>query len=514
MAATLAPTICGLYTRVSTRNQADTEYSSLETQREKLEAYCKSQEQYVVYRVYEDAGFSADSMNRPALKELLQDIRAGRISCVLAYKIDRLTRSVKDFHVLMDLFDRHGAKFVSITQSLDTHHPMGRLLRNILLDFAQFEREMTADRTRDKMQQRATKGLWNGGNVPFGYQNEGKRLVKHPQESLYVQFMFQFFTKDPSLARLRDELHLRGWYSRSGKPWGKMSLDYILRNPTYYGQVQFNDQIFQGEHPALIEEGLYHKVQALAREHTRVETKFQRTFLLKGLLKCSVCQSVMTPHYTQKRRKDQSINRIAYYRCSKTMHHNNTVCTVKALNANEVERQVIEHLAELSQHAEWVTTTVEDLNRDQKERVRPLEQEAIRLTAGLNKLEREIDRLVRGVGQGTVSVQRLEQEMHRQHKEQQSLEAQYQAVHRQIQEHLAREYDSEVVIRNLQDFQRVFAALLPKEQAEVLRCLVRDIDVYPDKLVFNIFELAEIGTSSKKRTGWLPGQDSNLRPAG
>ena len=141
MAIAPAPTICGLYTRVSTRNQADTEYSSLETQREKLEAYCKSQEQYVVYRVYEDAGFSADTMNRPALKELLQDIRAGRITCVLAYKIDRLTRSVKDFHVLMDLFDRHGAKFVSITQSLDTHHPMGRLLRNILLDFAQFERE-------------------------------------------------------------------------------------------------------------------------------------------------------------------------------------------------------------------------------------------------------------------------------------------------------------------------------------------------------------------------------------
>jgi site-specific DNA recombinase len=106
MAVTPVPTICGLYTRVSTRNQADTEYSSLETQREKLEAYCKSQDQYVIYRVYEDAGFSADTMNRPALKELLQDIRAGRITCVLAYKIDRLTRSVKDFHVLMDLFDR------------------------------------------------------------------------------------------------------------------------------------------------------------------------------------------------------------------------------------------------------------------------------------------------------------------------------------------------------------------------------------------------------------------------
>ncbi len=514
MAVTPVPTICGLYTRVSTRNQADTEYSSLETQREKLEAYCKSQDQYVIYRVYEDAGFSADTMNRPALKEMLQDIRTGRISCVLAYKIDRLTRSVKDFHVLMDLFDRHGAKFVSITQSLDTHHPMGRLLRNILLDFAQFEREMTADRTRDKMQQRATKGLWNGGNVPFGYRNEDKHLVRHPEEAACVQFMFQQFVQDPSLTRLRAELQRRGWLPRTGKPWGKMTLDYILTNPIYCGRIQFNDQLFPGEHEALIEEGLYHKVQSLPREHSRAVTKIQRTFLLKGLLRCSVCQSFMTPHYTQKRRKDQSINRIAYYRCTKTMQHSNSICTIKALNADAVEHQVVEYLSTLSQQAEWVKVTVEELNRDQKEQVRPLEQETIRLKASLNRLEREIDRLVRGVGQGTVSVQRLEDEMRRQQQEQDSLETQYQAVQRQIQEHTAREYDSEVVLRNLKNFQRIFSALLPKEKMEVLRCLVRDIIVHPDKLVFNIFELAEVGTSSQERKGWLPGQDSNLRPAG
>ena len=509
MAVTPVPTICGLYTRVSTRNQADTEYSSLETQREKLEAYCKSQDQYVIYRVYEDAGFSADTMNRPALKEMLQDIRTGRISCVLAYKIDRLTRSVKDFHVLMDLFDRHGAKFVSITQSLDTHHPMGRLLRNILLDFAQFEREMTADRTRDKMQQRATKGLWNGGIVPFGYRNEGKRLVRHPEEAACVQFMFQQFAQDPSLTRLRAELHRRGWLSRSGKQWGKMTLAYILANPVYCGRTQFNDQLFQGEHEALIEEGLYHKVQSLPRDHGRAVTKIQRTFLLKGLLRCSVCQSFMSPHYTQKRRKDQSINRIAYYRCTKTMQHSNSVCTIKALNADAVENQVVEYLSTLSQQAEWVKVTVEELNRDQKEQVRPLEQEAIRLKASLNRLEREIDRLVRGVGQGTVSVQRLEDEMRRQQQEQHSLETQYQAVQRQIQEHTAREYDSEVVLRNLQNFKRIFAALLPKEKMEILRCLVRDIIVHPDKLVFNIFELAEVRTSSQERKGWLPDTDED-----
>jgi site-specific DNA recombinase len=149
--------ICGLYTRVSSRNQADADYSSLETQRERLEAYCRSQDHYIIYRVYEDGGYLADSLDRPALKEMLRDLREGNLNCILAYKIDRLTRSVKDFHLLMDLFDRDGVKFVSVTQSLDTQNPMGRLLRNVLLDFAQFEREMTADRTRDKMYQRAQK---------------------------------------------------------------------------------------------------------------------------------------------------------------------------------------------------------------------------------------------------------------------------------------------------------------------------------------------------------------------
>ncbi len=201
-----------------------------------------------------------------------------------------------------------------------------------------------------------------------------------------MQFMFQFFAQDPSLTRLRAELHRRGWYSRSGKPWGKMTIDYILRNPTYQGKVHFNDQVFQGEHEAIVEEGLFHKVQSMTREHSRAETKIQRIFLLKGLLKCSVCDSVMTPHYTQKRRKDQSIHRIAYYRCTKTMHQNNAVCTVKALNADTVERQVIEYLSTLSQQADWVKGTVEELNRDQKERVRPLEQEAIRLRASLDRL--------------------------------------------------------------------------------------------------------------------------------
>ena len=505
---------CGLYTRVSTRNQLEGEYSSLETQREKLEAYCKSQENYSIYRVYEDGGYSADSLSRPALKELLQDIRDGKVNCVLAYKIDRLTRSVKDFHVLMDIFDRHGVKFVSITQSLDTHHPMGRLLRNILLDFAQFEREMTADRTRDKMQQRASKGLWNGGNVPYGYLNQEKRLVPNPVETERVRFMFQRYAQDRSIARLRQELYRLGWYPRSGQYWGKMTLLYILSNPIYCGRVQFNGQLHKGEHEPLVDEALYFKVQSLQPERTHITTRMERVFLLKGLLRCSKCESVMTPHYTQKRRRDGSVSRIAYYRCTKTMHKSTHMCTIKSLNANDIERVVVQHVMKLCQNSGLVNMTIEELNRDQKEKLKPLEQEAIRLRARLDELEREIDRFIRALGQGTISVKRLEQEMRQREKDREALQVQYDHVQRTMQEQAGRDYDAEVVLQNLQDFQKIYHALAPQEQAEVLRCLVRDIDVYPDKLLLNIFELAELTSGSQKRIDWLPGQDSNLRPAG
>jgi site-specific DNA recombinase len=284
-----------------------------------------------------------------------------------------------------------------------------------------------------------------------------------------------------------------------------MTLAYILSNPVYHGKIQFKDQLFPGEHEPLIDEGLFYKVQSLNREHTRVITKIQRTFLLKGLLKCSACGSFLSPHYTQKRRKDGAVYRIAYYRCTKTVHLSNAVCTIKHLNADQVERLVIQYLAHLSQNADWVKGTIEDLNRDHKEKTRPLEQEAIRLRAKLDQLEREIDRFVRGVGQGTVSVKRLEQEIRDREKDRRSLESQYAAVQRQISEEAVRDYDAEIVLRNLNDFQKVFDALAPQEQVEVLRCLVRDINVYHDKLLLNIFELAEVTPGSQKRIDWLPG---------
>lgn len=506
--------VCGLYTRVSSRNQADADYSSLETQRERLEAFCHSQESYSVYRVYEDGGYSADSLDRPALKEMLRDIREGKLNCVLAYKIDRLTRSVKDFHILMDLFDRFGVKFVSVTQSLDTQNPMGRLLRNVLLDFAQFEREMTADRTRDKMYQRAQKGLWNGGNAPYGYEAENKRLVTNGEEASRVEFMFHHFANAPSLSRLRDELHRRGWYTRSGKPWGKTALDQILRNPTYCGLVRFNDQRFRGQHQALIEETLFNKVQAVRRDRSHSATKISRTFLLKGLIRCSECGSWMTPHYTQKRSKDRTVYRIPYYRCTKTMHFNNAVCTVKHVNADQVEQIVVGKLSELSLNEDYLRTSVEELNRDLKRKAEPLEREAVQVKKRLQEIEQEITRYVKALGQGKLSIGRLEKEIGGLEGDRQVLQRHYDGLQREINTSVVRDYNAEILHRTLKDFRTAFTALNPQEQSEALQCVLKSVTVHPGKLDLEVFALEDFSPSSQKRSGWLPGQDSNLQHFG
>jgi site-specific DNA recombinase len=504
-----AGTICGLYTRVSSRNQADADYSSLETQRERLEAYCQSQENYSVFRVYEDGGYSGDSLDRPALKELLRDVREGRLNCVLAYKIDRLTRSVRDFHQLMDLFDRCGVKFVSVTQSLDTQNPMGRLLRNVLLDFAQFEREMTADRTRDKMYQRAQKGLWNGGNIPYGYTVQNKKLVIQSKEADSLRFMFHRFAEVPSLSRLRDELHRRGWYTRSGKPWSKVALDHILRNPIYCGLVRFNEERFKGEQEALIEEVLYAKVQSLRRDRSHGSTKLSRVFLLKGLVRCSDCGSWMTPHYTQKRHKDGSVYRIPYYRCTKTMHFDNSACGVKHINADIVERTVVQKLSDLSQDEAFLRISVEELNEDLKRKSEPLEREALQIKRRLEEIEGEIGRYVKALGQGKLSIERLETEIAGLDKDKYALQQQLEELQRRINESAARDYNAELLQRTLRDFRVAFTALTAPEQSEALQCVLKSVTVHPQKLDLEIFELEEFLPGSQIRKEWLPGLDSN-----
>ena len=276
---------CAIYTRKSTEEGLNQEFNSLEAQREGAAAYIASQRQLrwmLVSERYDDGGYTGGNLDRPALQKLLRDIKQGQIDCVLVYKVDRLSRSLLDFARLMEIFERHQVCLVSVTQPLNTTTSLGRLTLNILLSFAQFEREMIADRTRDKMAAARRKGKWVGGKPVLGYDvaASGGRLVVNPEEARRVQEMFALYLQHRSLAAVLAEVQARQWTTKQwrtrdgeehvGRPYTKPTLVRLLRNVLYVGQVSHRGEVYAGEQAAIVEKSVWDRVkETLAKEHDR-----------------------------------------------------------------------------------------------------------------------------------------------------------------------------------------------------------------------------------------------------
>ena len=257
---------CAIYTRKSSEEGLEQEFNSLQAQHEACSAFIRSQhhEGWVSGRTgYDDGGFSGGNLERPALQRLLADIAAGRVDVVVVYKVDRLTRSLADFARLVEIFDAQGVSFVSVTQQFNTTSSMGRLTLNVLLSFAQFEREVTGERIRDKIAASKKKGMWMGGIVPLGYDASERTLVINPAEAETVRHIFALYREFGCVRRVKEEadrLGLRTKRSttakgteRGGKPFSRGHLYHLLSNPIYTGQIAHGGQLYPGQHPALIE---------------------------------------------------------------------------------------------------------------------------------------------------------------------------------------------------------------------------------------------------------------------
>jgi site-specific DNA recombinase len=265
---------CSIYTRKSTEHNLELAFNSLDAQREACEAYIKSQAHEgwrLIPDRYDDGAFSGASLERPALQQLLADVRAGKIDIVLAYKVDRLTRSLADFAKLIELFDAHGVSFVSVTQSFHTSSSMGRLTLNVLLSFAQFERELIGERVRDKIAASKRKGLWVGGPVPLGYAAVDKKIVVAPAEAEAVRMIFARYLELGSIRALADGLDRRGIRSKprplsngrtiGGGRFGVGALAHLLQNRFYIGEVVYRGEVHRGEHDPILEPALFDAVQ-------------------------------------------------------------------------------------------------------------------------------------------------------------------------------------------------------------------------------------------------------------
>jgi DNA invertase Pin-like site-specific DNA recombinase len=265
---------CAIYTRKSSEHNLDLAFTSLDAQREACEAYIKSQAHEgwrAIPGRYDDGAFSGASLERPALQQLLADIRAGTIDIVLVYKVDRLTRSLSDFAKLIELFDAHDVSFVSVTQSFNTSSSMGRLTLNVLLSFAQFERELIGERVRDKIAASKRKGIWVGGPVPLGYAAVGKKIVVVPVEAEAVRTIFTRYLELGSVRALAEDLDRRGIRSKprrlsdgrtiGGGRFGVGALAHLLKNRFYIGEVVYRGEVHRGEHEPILDSALFAAVQ-------------------------------------------------------------------------------------------------------------------------------------------------------------------------------------------------------------------------------------------------------------
>ncbi|MDP3264211.1 MAG: recombinase family protein [Tabrizicola sp.] len=345
------------YTRKSSEEGLEQEFNSLHAQREACESYISSQrsEGWVLVRdQYDDGGISGGTLERPGLKRLLADIEDWLVDVVVVYKIDRLSRSLMDFSKLVEVFDRNGVTFVSVTQSFNTTTSMGRLTLNILLSFAQFEREVTAERIRDKVRASRMKGMWMGGCPPLGYEVKARKLVENPADAAHVRWVFARFIEIGSGTELARELAARGVTTSRGHRIDKKFIYRMLNNRVYIGDAVHKGTSYPGEHAAIIERETWDKVHAILTESPRkraARTRADTPALLRGLL-YGPDGAAFSPTHT---RKDGRLYR--YYVSQTVLKHGAGSCPVGRVPAGEIEAAVIDQMRIVFRQPEIVAGT-------------------------------------------------------------------------------------------------------------------------------------------------------------
>src|SRR5664279_4185031 len=351
-APSIRPVRCAIYTRVSTEHGLDQEFNALDSQYDAASAYIKRQAHAgwtLIRSRYDDGGYSGGSTDRPDLQQLLDDIRVRKVDVIVVYKVDRLTRSLADFAKLVELFDSHGVSLVSVTQQFNTTTSMGRLTLNVLLSFAQFEREVTSERIRDKIAASKRKGLWVGGMVPLGYEVKNRKVLVIKEEAERVRTIFRRYLELGSLNLLMQDLRQRKIFTKTrklstgktvgGNPLSRGPLAHLLRNRFYIGEVAFKGEILPGEQPAILDRKLFEAVQHRLDEQrtNHTITRSSSESLLMGRI-FDDRGNRMTPSYASKKGK-----RYRYYLSSAlTQGQTERVGSVRRIPAPEIETLVVD----------------------------------------------------------------------------------------------------------------------------------------------------------------------------
>ena len=479
---------CAIYTRKSTTEGLDSDFNTLDAQREACQAYILSQktEGWIASETfYDDGGFTGGNTDRPALQKLLSDIQNGQIDCVVVYKVDRLSRSLLDFAKLMEVFDQHEVAFVSVTQQFNTATSMGRLVLNVLLSFAQFEREIISERTSDKMCAARRKGKWVGGPPVLGYDldRERKRLIVNPDEAKMVQKLFALYLERQSMLKVTQEANRRGWKTKSwvtkngkireGRPFDKARLQRILSDITYIGKVRHKEQSFPGEHSGVVDQSVFRQVKALIEKNRSAGGKAYRNphaGLLKRLLRCGNCGAAMGHTYTKKCNK-----LYRYYLCTTRQKRGDQACNTARLPAQEIEDFVIEMIKGIGRDPVLMEKVfTETAYRKELDQSR-LEQEQQQLLEIQQQAKAKIEQLVAAISGSDTSLRTVREHLSKVEDVVNRTEQELAEIDEQLARLESETVDRERLFDALTRFGSLWEVLAQRERIKLMRQLIETV---------------------------------------
>jgi site-specific DNA recombinase len=478
---------CAIYTRVSTLGQAEGDFTSLDNQREMAAAYIRSQaaQGWIPLETkYDDAGFSGGTMERPALDRLLRDAQDRLVDCIVVAKIDRLSRSLLDFSRIVDVLDHNDVGFVSVTQQFDTSNSMGKLTLNILLSFAQFEREMIAERTREKMVAARRKGKWTGGVPPLGYDSVNGKLVVNLDEAVRVRAIFDLYLKHRSLAATVTEMAKRNWATKSwttkrgrhrnGKTFQKASLRRFLTNPIYIGKLSHQGQIYDGEQEGIVDSAVWEQTQAVLKKNgsnggREVRNRFGA--LLKGILRCTPCDAAMTHTFIKRNGR-----RYRYYVCGKAQRMGWASCPTKSIPAEEIERCIYARIRTIGSDPFLVEETIRAAREQIAEQTTQIDADIRILKQQLHRLQEEKQNLLKSISQGGPVASKAAERLDQVVEEMESTSSQLSSLRRQHSTLQEQEIDAQDLSTAIAHFDPIWDLLMPRERVRIVRLLIQQVD--------------------------------------
>ena len=472
------PVRCAIYTRKSTEEGLNQEFNSLDAQREAAEAYILSQKHdgwTLVPTQYSDGGYTGANIERPGVRQLLGDIEAGKIDCVVVYKVDRLSRSLIDFARMMELFEKRGVCFVSVTQQFNTKSSLGRLTLNILLSFAQFEREIISERTRDKQVAARKRGKWTGGHILLGYDLDSRagKLAVNAEEAERIREMFRLYLEGTPVIEIVQRFDKRGWRNKQwttqdgklygGSPLRRCHIYELLGNVLYTGQVKVGDEVFPGEHEAIIDQPTFELAQVKLKDNTWKSGnphRIKMDVLLRGMIYCSCCGSGMYSTYSANKER-----RYRYYVCYRSQQKIEGYCTSRSVSAPLVEDAVVESIRRVGVHPDVLAETAVAARQRLAEIVTGLRGELNTTNGRVKNLKSQVARLRNPEAARLAEI-----------REQLAAgEARAEGLRKEILRREKQRIDEKELRRAMDSFEEVWKTMSLEEQRTLLRQLVEKV---------------------------------------